>query len=282
MIMQSKRQEEFYSELINNVKEEYSQFADYQEIALKTLEAFHDVCEKNHITYFLAYGSLLGAVRDGGQIPWDYDIDVHVPFDQSVKLIEALQRDLPDGYHFITRITNKKFRTNTLKIAPKDFDPEVFHVDVFWLCGINDQNEINSLMKRASWYSTIMYYRFLDIKYKMFKRRFDRIFFYLNRIMYSIFPISLIDKFYAKHLSNRWNLGNFCTDNLFEFPFKTSWFKQRLLCRFQNGKSFYVPYNYNEILLSIYGDFHKIPSLINRKREYEYALNRLNVLARIR
>ena len=40
---------------------------------LKFLDAF---CRKNNLTYFLMYGSLIGAVRDKGIIPWDDDFDV--------------------------------------------------------------------------------------------------------------------------------------------------------------------------------------------------------------
>ena len=78
--------EEFINEALTNkacppnFKEVYNRFIVYQKEALNTLKEFHRVCEKNHIPYQLAFGSLLGAVRDGGQIPWDYDIDVMVPY----------------------------------------------------------------------------------------------------------------------------------------------------------------------------------------------------------
>ena len=63
-----------------NFQEVYVKFQRYQNLAIRTLQAFGQVCERNGIPYQLAWGSLLGAVRDGGQIPWDYDVDVFVPY----------------------------------------------------------------------------------------------------------------------------------------------------------------------------------------------------------
>ena len=48
----------------------------YQIAQLKLLEYFDHVCRENNLTYFLVFGTLLGAVRHKGFIPWDADIDV--------------------------------------------------------------------------------------------------------------------------------------------------------------------------------------------------------------
>ena len=68
----------------------YSEFQDYQQMAIDALNEFHRICEKNKITYQLAYGSLLGAIRDGGQIPWDYDVDVIVPYEEKRIYLQSI------------------------------------------------------------------------------------------------------------------------------------------------------------------------------------------------
>ncbi|KAA4960354.1 LicD family protein, partial [Bacteroides fragilis] len=55
---------------------DYSQLKVIQLNILKDVDAF---CRENNITYYLTYGTLLGAVRHQGYIPWDDDIDIAMP-----------------------------------------------------------------------------------------------------------------------------------------------------------------------------------------------------------
>lgn len=51
---------------------------ELKELQLEMLQCIHDFCEKAGIAYFLSYGTLLGAVRHKGYIPWDDDIDIEM------------------------------------------------------------------------------------------------------------------------------------------------------------------------------------------------------------
>ena len=62
---------------------------DIQEMELSILKDFHDMCEENCLQYCLAYGSMLGAVRHHGFIPWDDDVDVFMPVSDLKKLKSA-------------------------------------------------------------------------------------------------------------------------------------------------------------------------------------------------
>ena len=67
-------------------------------LQLKVLESakvFHNICVNHQIPYYMGGGGLLGAIRHGGFIPWDDDLDFLVPRRFYKKLLTALEKELP-------------------------------------------------------------------------------------------------------------------------------------------------------------------------------------------
>lgn len=74
-------------------------FEEYKQTVLELLKHIHKVCEENNIRYTIAYGTLLGAVRHQGFIPWDDDVDICIPredYDRFVKAFTSL-----DGRYYV-------------------------------------------------------------------------------------------------------------------------------------------------------------------------------------
>ena len=67
-----------------------------QLLASKMLIEFERICKKHGLCYYVAAGSLLGAVRHGGPIPWDDDIDVTMPRPDYDKFLQIAQTELPE------------------------------------------------------------------------------------------------------------------------------------------------------------------------------------------
>jgi lipopolysaccharide cholinephosphotransferase len=80
------------------------------------LDVIDKVCIENGLRYSLAYGTLLGAVRHGGFIPWDDDLDIMMPREDYERLIELWPSAAPDGYILETERMFDDFVNNFLKI----------------------------------------------------------------------------------------------------------------------------------------------------------------------
>lgn len=80
------------------------------------LETIDGICKKHNIQYWIDSGTLLGAVRHGGFIPWDDDIDICMMKADYDRFIEVAQGELPDNMFLQTRQTDPEFRSSVAKI----------------------------------------------------------------------------------------------------------------------------------------------------------------------
>lgn len=77
----------------NEPGERITDLTEVRKIEVEILDTFVSFCEKNDLKYFLAYGTLLGAVRHKGFIPWDDDIDVTMPRPDYQKFLELWPKE---------------------------------------------------------------------------------------------------------------------------------------------------------------------------------------------
>lgn len=82
---------------------------ELQQYMLGILKEIDRICKKHDIQYFFGYGSLLGAVRHNGFIPWDDDIDLHMKMEDYFKFIEVCKKELSDEYYIENHSSNVQF-----------------------------------------------------------------------------------------------------------------------------------------------------------------------------
>ena len=131
-----------------------------KQIELKILEAYDDFCKKNNLTYFLCNGTLLGAIRHKGFIPWDDDIDVFMPrpdFERFVKLTKdkgiteqydsCFYRDTKCNvsYPFVKVVDNK---TKVFEKTKNEEEQMGIWIDVFPIDGFSDNEKTNKAFCR--------------------------------------------------------------------------------------------------------------------------------------
>ena len=90
-----------------------------KKIATKILVEFDRICRSNEICYSIAYGTMLGAVRHHGFIPWDDDVDVIVTREAYNKILKVAYQMKPD-YELISLDTNSSFMAPLAKIVDKN------------------------------------------------------------------------------------------------------------------------------------------------------------------
>lgn len=143
---------------------------EVQKIEYDILVAFDQFCEANHLTYMLAGGTLLGAIRHHGFIPWDDDIDVIMPrndYDRLLQLPKTVIGNEQKKYE-IWHWKNSGSHYPFIKIVDPDTyvktdyirqEREIPHIwiDVFPLDGNpNDRVKTEKLYKKVARYRRIL------------------------------------------------------------------------------------------------------------------------------
>lgn len=134
---------------------------EVQMCQLKILKAVAKVCEDNDIEYTLTGGSLIGAIRHKGIIPWDDDIDIAMTSENYKKFCEIAQKCLGDDFFVQNWKTEKEFselwtqvrmnNTTSMPIKLKKWNINFgIHIDVFPIIGL--YNDEKRRQKQNMWF----------------------------------------------------------------------------------------------------------------------------------
>ena len=149
-----------------------SNLNDLQIKLLEMLRFFHLFCEKHNLTYYIQGGTMLGAVRHHGFIPWDDDIDVGMPRNDYEKLnnftgiIEGkylFETVYSDDIQYCLPFSKLYDTTTTLIENTQQKTKRGIYIDIFPLDGIgNDEREAKKKYRSIQFYKSILNLRTIE------------------------------------------------------------------------------------------------------------------------
>lgn len=122
---------------------------ELKRIQIEILDDVAAFCQHHNLRYYLAYGTLLGAIRHKGYIPWDDDIDIHMPRPDYEKFLE-LYNSGSSANRAVSHELDNKYRAAFAKVYRKGtivkefhFKQDVFgvYIDIFPLDGYKDEKQ---------------------------------------------------------------------------------------------------------------------------------------------
>lgn len=247
---------------------------------LELLAELDRVCTEYGLTYFLNGGTLLGAVRHGGFIPWDDDVDVIMPRKDYDKLWEIAGDVFCEPYFFQTSLSEKGFfrthaqlrRSDTTGFIEldrhKDINKGIF-LDIFVLDGVpSEKSKKKRLKRKIEFQKKLLSYRYdVDFARVGLKRK---ILYLISRMFYAFVPFDVYFNRFNKRTLAKYSCKN--TDTVGDLTLEwrenvhwcKEWYSGTVRMNFEN-LSLCVPTGYDEILTKQYGDYMKIPDDISAK-----------------
>ena len=240
---------------------------ELKKIELEILQEVHNFCEIHQLRYFLWGGTLLGAIRHGGFIPWDDDVDIAMLRDDYEKFLNefnsaeyGISECYGDDRHPYWHA--KVYKKDTEKIESiyysKGYSIGV-DIDVFVLDSYADYNEV---MKTAEWRAKQIKWYWISLipkTTKSLKGKFAG-FVARNIFRYTANRTACAINNKAKGFGRNGDGIMLYADCNLKQPLKLerSWFENRVLTRFEDT-AFYVPCNYDSLLRACYGDYMTPP-----------------------
>lgn len=250
-------------------------FREIQLGEFEVLKKFTEICEKLNLRYYLFYGTLLGAIRHKGFIPWDDDIDIAMPrpdYEKFLKYFNEHKDEFPD-LELMNCRTHKKYIYPISRLCDTryyvDYEGAVEYglglfIDLYPLDGCGNTIEESEKIHKKNKYlcsfiflaggksfssslsggfvrSCLKFIGFLFAKIcgaPFFARQLEK-----NSMKYSYEDSKYVD----------------CTV-WYTIPYhhEREWFNDPISCEFE-GSMFPIPKNYDDLLKDWYGDYMKLP-----------------------
>lgn len=252
---------------------------EIKKIQLGILEYVTEFCERENISYFLGFGTLIGAVRHRGYIPWDDDIDLIMPRPDYERFINSYNFENED-YKIYSHTIEKSYPYPFVKVANKrtviieKMKPNLkqvgVNIDIFPIDGLP-----SSLIEKEKQYKKVFQMkRILSLwNYSSSKVKFS--FKGIVKRIISCFDFYII----VNRIDNKARLYNYNKANdvgmiVWSGSTKVPSISKKVFedykLEFFEGKEYRIPIGYHEWLTKIYGDYMKLPPIEQRVSHHDF------------
>ena len=260
---------------------------EIQSIEVNLLLEFSTICEKRNLRYSLGGGSLLGAIRHKGFIPWDDDIDVMMPrpdYEEFLQYCHTYSENL--GFKLITYDTIQGYNGLFAKI----WDPSTLitddvmgvdyemgvNIDVFPIEGLgNSKKEALRIFRKTSWnremLNAVLWKKYFRSKtHSILVEPIRLCMFILSRFANPKKLLQEVDNESKKHpFEQSLYAGCVCGSYREQEIMKKDKFERYCELEFE-GHMFKAIKNYDEYLTKHYGDYMKLPPIEKQETHHTY------------
>ncbi len=248
-------------------------------IQLEILGEIDRICRENDLRYYACNGTLLGAIRHQGFIPWDDDMDIMIPRPDYITFVEIAKKELQYPIYFQDKFSRKDYFRMNARIRNADttavsgLDMEMapingIYVDIFPIDGVPENRLTFTIQQKKlrlfeSMGKQQTYHPHNKGAFQVIKRAFDNVYFkmysvehFLQKIekTYQIAPYALSDKVYIyTHYK--------------PLVMDKRWLEQYRIVKYETTQ-IRIPEGADEILKKNYGDYMKLPPESERGRHH--------------
>lgn len=241
---------------------EGSELRKFQLSLLDGLRHFDTICKANGINYWLSSGTCLGAIRHGGFIPWDDDIDVEMLREDYINLMKVFEEDehyvmqtYKNDLYYTQPFPKLRFKDVTVKeglgVADRNYKYKGLFIDIFVM-------EPSPRFIATLCHVLVGTMRHLGFRIKHRTWVIDTLYRFIKCCVYGLISFSRLFCIYSSRNTLRHTLGTGVERNIRKkneiFPLTTASFE---------GYVFPVPGKYDSYLRRMFGDYLKIPSNIH-------------------